>query len=226
MGKSQRRANVVSTLSRWQVRLNRFIRRLARLEASSHSIALGGALGIFIAFTPTFGIQVLLVLLFGAWLRVSLVPALVLVFVTNVFTIGPIYWFNYKVGVFLCRMESIGRQRFMNILGLGGLNWWERIKESFFVAGRIALPLWVGSLVVALLLAIPTYSIMLRLVEGHRLVHEEKLRKRRLRRLQRQAAGSAPESDPRREGPADESPQSPMPNDASTGSMDGEPVVP
>lgn len=84
-----------------------WLRAMLMLDDSSHRIALGAAIGMFIAMTPTVGIQMLLVLLLAVatrrWFRFNKVAALLMVYVSNPLTVVPIYWFSYKVGTIYFR---------------------------------------------------------------------------------------------------------------------------
>ena len=68
---------------------------------SPHAIALGFAIGTFIALSPTFGFQLIPAVLLAIRLRASKIGASISVFLTNPVTIIPIYSFEMLVGDFL-----------------------------------------------------------------------------------------------------------------------------
>ena len=78
------------------------LRAILMLDGSPHSIALGTAIGMFIALTPTVGIQMLIVIGFAFLVRplfrFNKMAALMTVYISNPLTVVPLYWFNYKVG--------------------------------------------------------------------------------------------------------------------------------
>ena len=146
------------------------LRAILMLDDSSHSIALGTAVGMFIGMTPTVGIQMILVVLFAfctsRFLRFNRTAALITVYVSNPITAVPIYWFNYKVGA-LFIAGSFSYDTFAKVLEFSGfVEWWETIVALFV---EIGAPLIVGSLIVASLsacIAYPTMFWLLKSVRG------------------------------------------------------------
>jgi len=77
----------------------RFVRlRILRTSDSPHKIALGVALGIFVAWMPPLGYHILLALALTFLLQANKFFALVCVWVSNPFTYIPICYMNYVVG--------------------------------------------------------------------------------------------------------------------------------
>lgn len=72
--------------------------RLVTLRSSPRKVAGGLALGIFVSLTPTFGVQMAIVVAVAALLRVNAASALVGVYLTNVVTVWPLYVLCYRVG--------------------------------------------------------------------------------------------------------------------------------
>ncbi len=105
--------------------------RLVTLKSSSRKIAAGFALGIFLSFTPTFGFQTVLALAAAAMLKVNPISCVLGVYLTNVFTVMPIYAFCYGVGRWVLGVEQVVKVDLeqdgilLSILGLGrrGLAW-------------------------------------------------------------------------------------------------------
>jgi uncharacterized protein (DUF2062 family) len=132
-----------------------------------HKLALGIALAMFVTFTPTVGFQMVLVF-FIAWLfRANKVVGVPLVWLSNPVTIPPIFYFNYWVGAVLMRMEVKGFNWFVELVNEAEASaagaswwlegWWLRASSYFVKLLEIAVPLWVGSILVGIALAIPTY---------------------------------------------------------------------
>lgn len=145
------------------------LRTILMLDDTPHRIALGTAIGMFIGLTPTVGIQMLLVLLFAFTVRrfftFNQMAAVVTVYVTNPFTLLPIYWFNYEVGTILVP-ATIDYAAFAAIFEYQGFSeWWNTVSHIFVDIGA---PLIVGSLIVAVTTSIPTYPIMRWLVHRFR----------------------------------------------------------
>jgi uncharacterized protein (DUF2062 family) len=150
---------------RWWSDPRQWLRTLLMLDDTPHHIALGTAIGMFVAFTPTVGIQMVLLLLLAVLVRpvfrFNKVAGLIAVYITNPLTVVPIYWFNYKIGT-LCFASTISKEEFAAIFQYDGLReWWTSMTRLFVDVG---VPLMVGSLVVAAICSLATYPLMLRLL--------------------------------------------------------------
>ncbi len=75
--------------------------RLLEIEDSTESILRGLTLGIFVGLLPLMGIQILFVVFLAVLARVSKISATLGVFITNPFTVLPIYALNLKVGLII-----------------------------------------------------------------------------------------------------------------------------
>lgn len=163
------------TLSWWSSpRL--WLRAILMLDDTPHAIALGTAIGMFVALTPTVGIQMVMVLTLAVLTRrlfhFNKVAGLITVYVSNPLTIVPIYWFCYKVGT-IYFPSTITREEFAAIFEYEGLReWWRAITRLFVDVGG---PLIVGSLIVASLAALITYPLMRRLLRRIRRPRERSL---------------------------------------------------
>lgn len=162
----------------WWCDPRQWIRTIVHLQDTPHAISLGTAIGVFIGLTPTFGIQMLLVLtiafLARPFFHFNQFAALVAVYVSNPFTMLPIYWFNYKLGTLFIHSD-ISWDEFKNLFQYNSYSeWYSTIGNVFYTLGA---PLVIGSLIVATIFALPTYPFMLRLVEKVQL--RRKLRKAR-----------------------------------------------
>ena len=86
-------------------KLKTFIVWLMMLNDTPHSIAMGVAVGFFIALTPTVGVQMVLIVLLSLFIRCNRTSGLPMAWVTNPFTMAPIFYFNYWVGTLILRIE-------------------------------------------------------------------------------------------------------------------------
>lgn len=149
--------------------------KLVTLKSSPRRIAAGFALGMFLGFTPTFGIQTLLAIGLAALLRVNVVSTVVAAYITNVFTVVPIYWICYKVGRFL--------------LGTAPLDNPEAVFGSYSAllaaGGEVIWTEFVGSVVVGLVLGVPVYFLVLWGVTKYRTVKTE----RRIKKMRNKIEG-------------------------------------
>ena len=121
--------------------LRRIYRRLAgvwyklvTLKSSPRKIALGFALGIFLSFTPTLGVQTAMAIGLAALLRINPISAALGVYLTNPVTAVPIYAVCYTIGAGLLgvsqhAVQHVGPQKeggfLLRVLSLGksGLVW-------------------------------------------------------------------------------------------------------
>jgi uncharacterized protein (DUF2062 family) len=64
-------------------------------------------LGLIVAFMPLVGIQMLIVFFIALWFRANLPVIVALQWVSNPFTMGPIYYADYKIGMAMMELFSI-----------------------------------------------------------------------------------------------------------------------
>jgi len=82
----------VKRFARW------FYNRFVRLHGSPEQIAWGTALGLFLAMSPTMGLQMAIAIPLAAFFKISKLAAAGAVWLTNPATAPFIYWFNFKLG--------------------------------------------------------------------------------------------------------------------------------
>ncbi|MEK7485189.1 MAG: DUF2062 domain-containing protein [Planctomycetota bacterium] len=135
---------------------------------SPHLVAMGAAIGMFIAFTPTVGIQMSLVLMVAILpgLHFNVPVAIAMVWLTNPITMWPIYYVFYRFGLLILGRTGDSwvdfKQKIVSILSnLDHLPWLQKFYEGFhgfFLLGlHYAIPMIIGSLIIAIILAILTY---------------------------------------------------------------------
>ena len=152
----------MSPIRRTARQIERFvIYRVLHVDDTPHRLALGIALGIFIAWTPTIGFQMVLVLLLAPILRANGRVGIPLVWISNPLTLALIYYPNYllgryMLGVFVER-PSLGfnyqqlREILGTVHGVGymlrhffEIDFWRNLGELLLNMG---FDLWVGSVV-------------------------------------------------------------------------------
>lgn len=133
------------------------MRAILSLEDSPHSIAKGTAIGMFLGLTPTVGIQMGLVMLVSLFVRFNRKAALITVYISNPFTMIPMYWANYKVGT-LFFGETVSREDFEELLTYRGFDEWLQAIHAVFV--EVGMPLLFGSLIVATVGGLVTYPLI------------------------------------------------------------------
>ncbi len=167
---------------------SRVITRLTTINDTPHAIALGAAIGMFLAMTPTVGVQIILAAVICTIIRANRFAACVMVFVSNPLTMIPIYWADYWLGSILTGAQRITRADFEQV--------WQRIIDAGMfggaqegaavLLGEIGLPMLVGGSILGLIFALPVYPLTYRTVVAHRRRKELKLAGDRLRELRSQ----------------------------------------
>ena len=145
---------------------------LLHLDDSAHQIAFGAGIGVFIAFTPTIGFQMLLVLLATSALRANKVAGLPMPWITNPVTIVPMFSLNYYVGWLLVGGPDLQgfEDQLLDLMSLN-LGWVEWVKGWWHLMIDLAAPLWVGSLLVGLVAGAIAYGVMFYLITVYRRHH-------------------------------------------------------
>ena len=139
--------------------------RLGRLDASPHSVALGLAIGVFAAFQPILGFQMLFAGAAAWLLRASVGAALIGTFAGGPVT-WPIMWLaSYHLGAFLTgATHSVSLSELWSaLMGLSAL---AGPDPGSSTAGKLAWqilqPLAVGAVPVGLLAAATFYVMVIR----------------------------------------------------------------
>ncbi|MCB9833300.1 MAG: DUF2062 domain-containing protein [Planctomycetes bacterium] len=139
---------------------DRFVRPVLQLQDSPRSLALGIAMGLWVALTPTVGIQMPVVVVLGTLMRANRLAAIAMCWISNPVTLVPMYY-----GYYVCGLAILGRegksyaQIKIDMAAAADLGNWELIRYIFEVFGT---PLWIGSLVIATVCALPAYPLSLR----------------------------------------------------------------
>lgn len=76
----------------------RFLERVGCLQVARPVVARGLAIGLFVALTPTVGVQTLLMLVLCALLRGNFVAAFAVSWISNPITFAPLYVTYYLIG--------------------------------------------------------------------------------------------------------------------------------
>ena len=129
--------------------------RLARIQSEPDAVARGMALGLFIGFTPTFGFQIILALLFAFMLRQNKIATFIGVWVTNPLTAPVIYGLEYEIGRMLLGYPPFGAHMFS----------YELIRA---MGSQVCIPLLLGSMVLGIPSAIIGYSLTVRFIPSLR----------------------------------------------------------
>ena len=156
-----------------RTQVKRLIKWLLMLDDTPHSIALGAAVGIFISFTPTFGLHMALVMGLSLVIRMNRTAGLAAAWLNNPLTVVPVFFFNYLIGALVMFHAPMTWGHFREVFAAAIVHetWYHNLGACLLAVGRvtleIAIPLWVGSLIVATTLSVPTYFVVRRLAEKY-----------------------------------------------------------
>ena len=159
-------------------------RWLIRLRGSPEAIALGVAIGVFVAFTPTIGFQTVIALILATFLNANRPAAVVLVWITNPLTIFPCFALTYWVGSLIwpgASSANVSQVIRGAMAAIAKHDFWEMYDQfAVFVGiGRdILIPLLVGGVMVGIAFGGVGYFLTLRSIRAYRR-HSEARRRRR-----------------------------------------------
>ena len=150
------------------LRLRPLFRLLKGLRGTPEAIAGGFSLGLFLAFTPTIGIQIIVAVFLATFFKLSRPAAILSVMVTNPLTIPPIFTFNYWVGRVFFDGPQV-REVYGHLLNitkeLAMANFWEvgtQVRAFAEIGRDMIIPLVVGSLIVASVAGVISYVLLVR----------------------------------------------------------------
>lgn len=157
---------------RWTLhKLRVLYRKVMAGKGTPHQIALGAAIGIFVALTPTVGLQMIIAVIIAKLFGANWLVAAPMAWLTNPVTAPPYFYGTYKLGLSLMGGEE-GYDVFGKIIELAEKaaqgNMLTFFGEMFKLTHDILLPLWIGSIVVATVVGLGVYPVVLRMVVGYR----------------------------------------------------------
>ncbi|SHO50396.1 DUF2062 domain-containing protein [Desulfopila aestuarii] len=135
------------------------------LRKSPRAISGGFALGTFLAFTPTIGLQIGIAIFLATLLNLNRPAAVLMVWITNAATMAPIYAFNYLVGTFFWsgppvkEVYTTFEQLALNLLKLEMWDLLDQFESVLSLGREIIIPLCIGSTIVGIVAAGIVYGI-------------------------------------------------------------------
>ena len=181
---------VITRKHRQQVKKNvvDFVKfRVLHTDDSPHRIALGLALGIFVAYMPPVGFHIVLAALLAFILRANKFAALTTVWFSNPFTFVLIYYPNYYLG--RAMLESLGLRHASNVTDLSAIfnetfsfgsfitsfytpQFWSSLGSILLQTG---FEMFIGGLIIGSVLALAGYLVAVKFIIWYRLHHPHKL---------------------------------------------------
>lgn len=144
---------------------------LVRQAEKPHSVALGLAFGVWVCFVPIFGTHMALAFLLCFLFGGSYLAAFIGTFISNPWTLGPMWWAGYEVGRQLLQAPQVDIHDLLE--GRIGLSMiWENAEELIRL---VFWPALLGGLLIGGVLAIVCYLIVFRQVRNWRQRRAERL---------------------------------------------------
>ena len=139
--------------------------RIIALHGSPEQIALGAAIGVLVALSPTIGLQMIIAAFIATAVNASRPAAVIPVWITNPLTIPPVYAFTYYVGSFFWPGPDAPISEVYDVFqklvtDLASESFWEvldQFRRVLALGGELFLPMVIGGLVVGLPAAGVTY---------------------------------------------------------------------
>jgi uncharacterized protein (DUF2062 family) len=159
--------------------INLWIHRLIKFNESPYRIAMGCACGIFCSALPIFG-QTFISMIAARLLRASIIASIPWTWISNPLTTLPMWYGGYRLGIWLmpgkhkplsydeiqALMQNFDQMHWTQSLSLLSAELWDALQ-----------PLWLGSVIMGLAMAAPSFILLYYLTRGILL--------RRARRLQK-----------------------------------------
>ncbi len=149
--------------------------RILHADDPPHRLALGIAVGMFVTFTPLIGFQMMLSVFLAWLLGANKLVGIPLVWISNPFTIIPIYYPCYRLGCVILGEKVVNSKwshlgtEWQQLLadpattwGVKVRFWWEGLMD--FIA-----PLCLGCLIVGLIFGVVSYYLSLVMIRSYRL---------------------------------------------------------
>jgi uncharacterized protein len=155
----------------WWGRARHFVyHNILHADDSPHRLALGVGIGMWIALLPLVGVQMVVSAILCHPVKGNKVVAMAMAWVSNPITLVPIFLPCYWLGCWILGLDAIPYEDFVAIFfPPEGGGWMARVQATWSAMMGIFGPLWLGCLIVATAVAIPTYFVAERGITWYRL---------------------------------------------------------
>lgn len=152
----------------------RFMRGVVLLDDTPQRIALGSGIGLFFGIQPFVGSQMLASVIACKLMRASVLASLPWTWLTNPFTVAPLYYIAYRFGaVFFPDEKLVTYERVRHLGQLAeGKSWLDNLKSGWKVLVDIAIPLQIGCIIIGLVAGVVGFLMVRKAVnalQGRRL---------------------------------------------------------
>lgn len=158
-------------------------KKILSLNDSPHSVALGVAIGIAIALSPTIPFHMIQAFFFAWLFKANKTAAVLSVWVSNPFTDAPMFFSEYLTGAYLFNYPLIDLEIFSGYVEqvlaftiMDPINLWHQMVELFKLTWQqIGVPMFLGSFIWASILSPLFYYMTFRIVSKRRLAQQKRL---------------------------------------------------
>lgn len=185
----------------WRRALRYLGHRLTRLQDRPHAVAIGFAAGVFVSFSPFFGLHLFLAMLIAWVFGGNIVSSLIGTLVGNPLTTPIIALAAVTTGRGILGVDSkVSIPRMLREFGQAWVEIWRNFRAIFsshdmawghlhWFFSEIFLPYAVGGLVTGLIAAIVAYYIALSVIRFYRALREKRLAARAKRMIKAEGSG-------------------------------------
>jgi len=165
-------------------KLRRTIRWLIVLRGSPEAIAGGVAIGVFVAFTPTIGFQMVIAALLATLLRANRPVAVAMVWLTNPFTVPPVFITTYWLGTFFQSGPPVAEVYALlsdTMQKISSHDYWalhDQFTTFLAVGWQILMPLLIGGALLGTILGVASYVVTLKAIGRYRRLRAKRKRQR------------------------------------------------
>ncbi|GJQ58944.1 MAG: DUF2062 domain-containing protein [Candidatus Scalindua sp. AMX11] len=147
---------------------------LITLRGTPKAISLGVAIGIFIAFTPTIGLQIFIAAFFSIIFNANRAAAVAFVWITNPLTMPFIYGFTYRIGNFfwggppLVKVKQLLLKADYTLDKQGIWGVYDKLKILLSLGKDIFIPLSIGGTIIGIFAGSLSYVVVLKTIKYYR----------------------------------------------------------
>lgn len=140
-----------------------------------HRLALGIAIGMFVTFTPLIGLQMVLSVFLAWLLKANKLVGMPIVWISNPFTVIPIYYPCYAIGCKILGMPVVGDEwdeigeAWQELLSNPTTRWGDKFRFWWENLLDFVGPLWLGCMLVATVSGILSYYLSLYAIRKYRM---------------------------------------------------------
>jgi len=151
----------------WHVTV-RFLRGVVLLDDTPQRIAMGSGIGLFFAAQPFVGSQMLAAMIACKLFRASVLASLPWTWLSNPFTVAPLYYLCYRFGAVFFPSEKLVTYERVRQLGqlAEGKSWIDNLKSGWTVLVDIAIPLQIGCIIIGVVTGVVGFLAVRKVVNA------------------------------------------------------------